>query len=388
MVTQELGEAFRDAGHEVAFFTPNPGPFGEGMAKDIGPLISIENRQALLEFHPDVVHAHDWPSLVALQDLGVTAPAVMAALGPLPAVHNPPPLDHQQRISWWAVSEETRRNVSGVRGWADQTHRIVPTWFDDRSLARQEPPNKSHIRRVLVVSNHFPPAALQDLRTIGSRRGFEVDHIGLPGEQRKVNADLLLEYDAVVSLGRTVVLALALGIPALVADTHGGDGWVTPQSIADLESCNFSGRARALACNLESFDAWFAAPPVWEELAEVQGLVWSSRRFTEASATLERILVEAVRTGAQWQFGRWSPVLAELMMVRRLDSLELSALRTSLHDAQEQQAASAAQVRRLTDELAEVQGIYEETQRRYEYVSAQWSKYTLQRLRRRFRRRG
>jgi len=77
----------------------------------------------------------------------------------------------------------------------------------------------------------------------------------------------------VISIGRTVLLAGAMGKPCLVNDIHGCDGWLTADSLDLLATRNFSGRvhhARLSCAQLErqlfSEAARLDVQPVMERL--------------------------------------------------------------------------------------------------------------------------
>lgn len=359
LVTQELAEVLRAKGHQVAIFSPEIGPFAAEVRRASGvPVLGVGD--PVLAFPPDVVHAHDWSSLVALQHMGISAPASFGALGILPPVANPPPLRAGQRLHWWANSECALRNVEEVPGWAACPHMHVPNWFDDRILPRPPVRRDCAIRRVLVVSNHFPEVAMARLRQQARADEFTVDHAGLPDNPRVVDAELLLRYDCVVTLGRTAILAMALGIPVLVMDVHGADGWVRPGNLPELAAENFSGRAHRWEPTTGLLATWFGDPPTGTELAELQERVWDTRRLTRAGEVIEGTLLDAAASGFDAAFGPWSAVVAEYVIRGDRDRRELSARAAALAaaDAREERArvqlaAWEVELRKRADALAD-----------------------------------
>ena len=69
-----------------------------------------------------------------------------------------------------------------------------------------------------------------------------VDFYGLADKHIPVTPQLLAGYDCVVTIGKTVQYALALGIPVFNYDRFGGEGYIRLSNIDDEEYYNFSGR--------------------------------------------------------------------------------------------------------------------------------------------------
>jgi hypothetical protein len=57
-----------------------------------------------------------------------------------------------------------------------------------------------------------------------------------------ITSKILLQYDAIITIGKTAQFALALGIPLYNYDYFGGPGWITPHNLDLEESYNFAGR--------------------------------------------------------------------------------------------------------------------------------------------------
>lgn len=88
------------------------------------------------------------------------------------------------------------------------------------------------INRIAIITNHQWHKGLKK---------SNVDKIG--GWHAKfVDAKLLLQYDVVITIGRTVQQCLCLGIPIYCYDHFGGPGYITKENIDFNEYYNFSGR--------------------------------------------------------------------------------------------------------------------------------------------------
>ncbi len=65
---------------------------------------------------------------------------------------------------------------------------------------------------------------------------------GIEGEFKLITPEVLKDFDAVITIGRTVQYCLALGIPVYCYDRFGGPGWITESNIESASKFNFSGR--------------------------------------------------------------------------------------------------------------------------------------------------
>src|SRR5690606_491516 len=144
--------------HDVSIFALFGGPFGDDYATHHEIAIhTLRTGSVLDDGPPDVVHVTHWPTLVHLRDLGIDAPAVHAFLGVLPPIENPPPVVDGGPPLAWAVSEEVAQNVASAPGWpAAADIALVRNWIAPNLDGGFEHPGPTELRRVAVVSNHFP----------------------------------------------------------------------------------------------------------------------------------------------------------------------------------------------------------------------------------------
>lgn len=90
------------------------------------------------------------------------------------------------------------------------------------------------INRIAIITNHQWHKGLKKPN---------VERIG--GWSAKfVDAKLLLQYDVVITIGRTVQQCLCLGIPVYCYGHFGGPGYITKDNIDFNEYYNFSGRQK------------------------------------------------------------------------------------------------------------------------------------------------
>lgn len=96
---------------------------------------------------------------------------------------------------------------------------------------------------VAIISNH-PPEELIRLQSYCEKYFPEVKIkiFGRTHNVELISPEIIANYSAVISIGRSVLYALAAKIPVYVYDRYGGDGWLTPKNYEKSKEANFSGR--------------------------------------------------------------------------------------------------------------------------------------------------
>lgn len=127
-------------------------------------------------------------------------------------------------------------------------HNAAPAEFW-RSARGDEtaPPLKS----VLFVSNH-PPPEVDACAALLAQQGLSVRRMGLGHELELLRPADLESADALVSIGKTVCYAIAMGKPAFIYDHFGGDGWLGRTNFERNQHFNFSGRPHQRRSNPEA----------------------------------------------------------------------------------------------------------------------------------------
>lgn len=98
------------------------------------------------------------------------------------------------------------------------------------------------LKKILVVSNHPCQEALE-IRKPLAQKDIIVDYLGIIGDRyTMINEKILSEYDAVISIGKTVQYCLVSGIPVYIYDQFGGPGWLNDNNYLKAREKNFSGR--------------------------------------------------------------------------------------------------------------------------------------------------
>lgn len=100
---------------------------------------------------------------------------------------------------------------------------------------------KNVLNKVAIISNHVPEE-LKQLKNMMENQGISVEVLGAGDDQKLVNSSLLISYDLVITIGRTVQQCFACGTPVYVYDYFGGPGYINEENIQKAEDFNFSGR--------------------------------------------------------------------------------------------------------------------------------------------------
>jgi len=100
----------------------------------------------------------------------------------------------------------------------------------------------SKLQKVAVVSNHVPEE-IREVKTILKQKSILVDFYGMADKYIPLSPSILKEYDCIITIGKTVQYALALGIPVYNYDHFGGSGYITIENLEEEEFYNFSGRS-------------------------------------------------------------------------------------------------------------------------------------------------
>jgi len=241
LVTYTMAVMLRRLGHDPRVFTLNPGRVSDILAAGGIPVTSDVMEWSKEEF--DVAHVHHNTCAARVRAAFPRLPMLFVSHGVLPELERPPPRSVGV-ASYVAVSEEVRGMLVKDHGVGLASVYVVRNGVDTGRFRPASQPGQS-VRRVLVISNHFPVDKWATLRAACERVGAVCRSIGMPTNAGSVwkTEGLINEADLVVSLGRGALEAMACCRPVLVWDMHGGDGIIDHAKYVDSRKCNFSGRA-------------------------------------------------------------------------------------------------------------------------------------------------
>lgn len=118
---------------------------------------------------------------------------------------------------------------------------ITPEFFNEEPAKRK--PSKNIL---LADNNNFLNDELFTKKAMS--RGIRIDFMGMNKNTYKIiSPEILMSYDAVMTIGRTVQYCLGLKIPVYCYGRFGGSGWVSKDTFYENKKMNFSGRKENLS---------------------------------------------------------------------------------------------------------------------------------------------
>lgn len=140
-----------------------------------------------------------------------------------------------------ANSSETKEQLL-MENVAKEHVIVFPNYVVQKMLLVQN--QKSYGKRpdkIAIVSNHVPPELLE-FESLAKSSEMLVDIYGKGYQETLVTESLLLKYDLIITIGKTVQYAMGLGIPVYCYDVFGGPGYIEPANRNAAFYYNFSGR--------------------------------------------------------------------------------------------------------------------------------------------------
>jgi hypothetical protein len=289
LFTVELARALAARGHEVHLHAPAVGALARQLIDEGFEVTPRLPDLAAVDF--DVAHVHHNVVATAVRAAFPALPMVMLMHGVLPPLEQPPSSD--LRIAkLLCVSEEVESHVQD-RGTFGAATEVVRN-FVSLEYWCPRPPVSPKLRRVLVLSNDYPPEMRAIVEAACALAGVEVEHVGLPENQRRDVKPSIQRADLVISLGRGAIQAMAMKRNVLVLGSRGGDGLVDEHSFFEFRRHNFSGRAAMIEFTPETLAAeMLRYDPRLGPL--LSGLVKTENAETGIVDRLERIYQEAAR---------------------------------------------------------------------------------------------
>ncbi|HEU4943663.1 MAG TPA: hypothetical protein VFT10_00710, partial [Solirubrobacterales bacterium] len=219
----------------VAIFAPEPGPGGE-VARERG-LTTIDETGLADDF--DAALVQDAGVSLLLGDRCPAVPQLFVAHSESFDLQAPPQLDGlvgtvvalNDRVADRMRSSATSVEVVRLRQPID-TERFVP---------QAELPEIP--RCALLVSNTPHADRLAMLEGACAKAGLELARVGGRAGQTTDLRSALAGAEIVIGYGRSILEAMACGRAAYVYDWHGGEGWITAASYAEIEADGISGRS-------------------------------------------------------------------------------------------------------------------------------------------------
>lgn len=291
LLTLEVATGLIQRGHEVKIFSLEPGKLAlSSLARGIG-VFSLGDEQKIRAFNPDIILANHWPTLVFLRLVGISCPSALSCLGTIPKLERSPSANNRAFIGW-AISEETQRFHSKNLG--GNTVSLVRNWYPPDSTSALGEENKAK-GKILVVSNRMPMPFMTLIYEAAQSLGLEVTKIGKPERSVKITDALLSKYSAVITVARTAIHSTSLGIPTLLLDQSGLDGWVLKNNVRELAEYNFSGRLHRETPTKQKLVRLLEEFPTNQDLESVRQFAQEELNPQKNIRMLENIAFRAIR---------------------------------------------------------------------------------------------
>ncbi|MES2243786.1 MAG: hypothetical protein V4639_13010 [Pseudomonadota bacterium] len=245
--TLELATALRELGWDVLVAALLPGePITSEFRKQGFRIIDMLTEvSAISNAKFDLVWIHHAPvfqELLFSQKIEATT-VIFCSLShfePLEAV--PPNRQHLDLLL--AHSVENRNFITKELGLEEDQVIVFPNAVPRIYWDRFKELHSPKLTRLAIISNH-PPAEVLRMAEILQAHGVQVVHFGTGGKRILMSPSLLLNWDATITVGKTVPYCFSLKIPVYCYDHFGGPGWLNEDNFELASQNNFSGRGFA-----------------------------------------------------------------------------------------------------------------------------------------------
>jgi hypothetical protein len=230
-----VAEQFDRLGHEAVVFTSEPGD-GTEVARERRIEVVDESR---LSDGYDAALVQDIGVAYLLADLCPATPQLFVAHSSKFDLQAPPQLDGVVG----AVVALNDRVARRMRSFATAVKVVRMRQPIDVERFASRGPLPEIPRRALLFSNNPNADRLAMVEDACAEVGVELLRLGGPSGHTPDTAPALAGAEIVIGYGRSILEGMACGRAAYVYDWKGGDGWVTAESYAAIESDGFAGGA-------------------------------------------------------------------------------------------------------------------------------------------------
>ena len=236
-----LAKAMRALGAQVEVATLQ---FGAPIATEFQTNhIKVKNIQteALDRTHYDLIWAHHSVVLDNLIfDKGITADKVVfSSLSPFEPLEAPPAYTKLLSLCIANSNETMQQNLSEYI--PEDMCAVFPNYISQEDFLMGRSTPETALRKIAIVSNHLADEVKQAEEILRSKH-ITVDIFGLGYRTVLITPQILLQYDAIITIGKTVQYGMGLNIPVYCYDIHGGPGWLNQRVLDKAFLLNFSGR--------------------------------------------------------------------------------------------------------------------------------------------------
>jgi hypothetical protein len=239
LTTLEFAIAFKKFGHDVSVATFE---FGEPLKNFfLEQNITVYNLidESIEEQTFDLIWAHHFPVLLDLFLNHKVSTDRLVVYSMFPLISNPyETFFYFNNTALYVVHSYDNQKVKQSQGIN------IPLVFPNSVPAdvfRTQPRPIEGLKKLAIISNHICEEVKQAIPLL-NERGVEVCIYGHNHHVIKITPEILINFDAVITIGRTIQYCFALGIPVYCYDHFGGPGWINNKTLKTAEYYNFSGR--------------------------------------------------------------------------------------------------------------------------------------------------
>lgn len=243
IVTLELAEYFFSLNNEVtvaSFSIANP-LFNEFNKRGINviSLYELEHNS-----HYDIIWSHHFTTIeYCIFEKNVSADKVIfSSLSGFTELECPPLV--LDKITHLLVNSiENKRSLEDIGFCRDDIYLFpnpAPSVFFEKNYCL-----KDTISKIAIISNHIP-SELVEAKLLLENNNISVDVYGFGYNEVLITKNILSNYDAVITIGKTVQYCLAIGLPVYCYDMFGGYGWLIKEHFKQAAIYNFSGRGASI----------------------------------------------------------------------------------------------------------------------------------------------
>lgn len=237
-----LAKALRDMGYIVEVATLQfSSPMKDEFEKEEIP-VRIITEEPLSRTHYDLIWAHHAITIdYLLFTKSITADRlILSSLSPFEPYEALP--SYANVCSLCLANSAETKDALIAEGVKSDHILVFPNYVDAQWLSAlpkdilpQQP------KKIAIVSNHLADELLVARNKL-IEQGCTVDIYGSGFKTVMIQPEVLLPYDLVITIGKTVQFAMSLKIPVYCYDIYGGPGYLSQDNLDLAAYKNFSGR--------------------------------------------------------------------------------------------------------------------------------------------------
>jgi hypothetical protein len=234
-----VAEQLDRLGHEVTIYAPEGGA-GRAVARERD--LGLADEDSALADGFDAALVQDATVSNEVAERRPDVPQIFVAHSDMFDLQAPPQLDG----AIGAVVALNERIAARMRSFAVgvEVVRLRQPIDTQRFVPRR--PLPAQARSALLLSNTPHADRLELIEDACAAAGLELQRLGGVAGASTDPRPALAAADVVIGYGRSILEAMACGRAVYVYDWHGGDGWVTAESYAEIEAGGFAGRTGRL----------------------------------------------------------------------------------------------------------------------------------------------